>query len=404
MGFQLLSISYKTAPLDIRSCFSFTEDQQQDILKKLKASGMVEEAVIVSTCNRTELYCYSDNEMDNRRMYTVMRDILVKQSGILGAAGAENADIGDYIRLYEGKKAVRHLFQVTAGMDSMVLGEDQILGQVKRAGSLAKESGTSGVYMNTLFRMAITGAKKVKTDTILSKSSVSTATLALKAAEEHLGSLKNKNLLIIGASGKIGGIVFKNALSMGCGVYATSRAHDSCCAPVFNGGCFTIPYEDRYRYLEQMDAVISATNSPHYTITRNHYRRRRAPDRTMVFVDLAVPMDIEPDIGEEPGTYYYNIDNMKQLAQENNRRKQADLENANRILEDYEEEFDKWLVFQNNRDDMDLIKDRMEKEAGERGTGEAVQRFFYKLKKHGSAREMEAVMSVIQKINHCDEG
>lgn len=402
MGFQLLSISYKTAPLDVRSCFSFTEEQQQELLIELKTRGM-EEAVIISTCNRTELYCYSGSEKDNRRMYTVMRDVLVEKSGVLKRDGAENADIGDYIRLYDGKKAVRHLFQVTAGMDSMVLGEDQILGQVKRAGTLARESGTCGVYMNTLFRMAVTASKKVKTDTILSKSSVSTATLALKAAEEHLGSLKDKNLLIIGASGRIGGIVLKNALSMGCSVYATSRAHESCCAPVFNGGCCTLHYDERYRYLAKMDAVISATNSPHYTITRNHYRRRRDPGRSMVFVDLAVPMDIEPDIGEEPDTYYYNIDNMKQLAEENNRRKQADLENANRILEDYEEEFDKWLLFQNNREEMGRIKKRMEKEAAEKGSGEAIQSFFYKLRKYGSAGEMHAVMSVIQKINRCDE-
>ena len=188
MGIQIISISHKIAPLHVREMFAFTEEQQKHMMQEITEHLEVSECIVLSTCNRTEMYVYSDSESKGC-VFNLMEDVL------LGEAGAQDEeDIGNYLLFYHGKKAIHHLFQVAAGLDSMVIGEDQILGQVKTAHKQAREAGTTGVYLNTFFRMAVTGAKKVKTETELSKTSVSTATLALKVAEEELGTLKDKKV------------------------------------------------------------------------------------------------------------------------------------------------------------------------------------------------------------------
>ena len=259
-----------------------------------------------------------------RSVFNLMEDVL------LGEAGAQDEeDIGNYLLFYYGKKAIHHLFQVAAGLDSMVIGEDQILGQVKTAHKQAREAGTTGVYLNTFFRMAVTGAKKVKTETELSKTSVSTATLALKVAEEELGTLKDKKVLIIGATGKIGGIVLMNIQSLHqADIYVTTRKNKLIQTKHGNDEFTTIDYEDRYEYLDQMDVVISATSSPHYTLTYSKMKKQLTTAKRRVFVDLAVPMDIEAKISAVDDTCYYNIDDFTRIARENNQKKLREAEAA----------------------------------------------------------------------------
>ena len=164
MGIQIISISHKIAPLHVREMFAFTEEQQKHMMQKITEHLEVSECIVLSTCNRTEMYVYSDSESKGC-VFNLMEDTLLEEAG-----AQEEEDIGNYLLFYHGEKAIHHLFQVTAGLDSMVIGEDQILGQVKTAHKQAREAGTTGVYLNTFFRMAVTGAKKVKTETELSKT------------------------------------------------------------------------------------------------------------------------------------------------------------------------------------------------------------------------------------------
>lgn len=393
MGVQLLSVSYKTTPLEIRSLFAFDDAQQEAILEELCGSEGIEEAVILSTCNRMEVYCYSAKEGGESGVFERMLQAVVNASG---AQEVEN--LRDYILLYQGQPAVHHLFQVTAGLDSMVIGEDQILGQVKHAHEFSHSRNRCSTYLNTLFRYAVTCSKKIKTDTVLSKTSVSTATLALKAAENELGTLQGKKLMIIGASGKIGGIVLKNSGCIkGLSIYVTSRSH----VPGMNAGHIEfeiIPYEERYAYMDEMDIIISATSSPHYTVTKNHFLKCRTTVKKRVFVDLAVPMDIEQAVGEIEMTSCYNIEDMKELARQNNEKKQADIKAAGKILDEYEDQFNRWLLFQTHRGQLDVLKQEMIRDADQKGLETAINHLFYKIRESGSLSEVNAFMAVVSKI------
>ena len=259
MSIQLISISHKTADLNIRSCFALDRETQIEYLKETISLGYIEECALLSTCNRLEIYLYGPDE-NQREIFSEAERVLLRR--ITFPAGIDGAE---YLRFYEGEKAERHLFCVAAGLDSMVIGEDQILGQVKEAQQQARNAGTIGTFLDTCFRYAITAAKKVKTETALSRTSVSTATIAVKAAREYLGDLKEKNVLLLGASGKIGNSIFKNLLSEGeTHVYMTTRQR---CHRGTGRQYLELPYGERYEWLDQMDVIISATSSPHYTMT-----------------------------------------------------------------------------------------------------------------------------------------
>ena len=219
MNIQLIGISHKTAPVQIRALFAFTDENKKELMTRICTQKEIRECVLLSTCNRTELYTVSEENISVRSVMAAMQRIMLDMAGI-GDAG----EVSEHLRFYQGTQAVRHLFYVAAGLDSMVLGEDQILGQVKEAHRTALEDGFSGTWCNSLFRMAVSAAKKVKTETKLSGISVSTATLAVKAAEMYFGSLENRKILVIGATGKIGQIMMKNfAADHHVQIYAASR-------------------------------------------------------------------------------------------------------------------------------------------------------------------------------------
>lgn len=155
MSIQLISVSYQYAPLSIREKFSFSREEQAKIMERLVLTKEVEECILISTCNRTELYCYGNDQEEKREVFAVMQKLLLNAAGLTKEGKASS-----YLRFFQDQKASHHLFQVAAGLDSMVIGEDQILGQVKEAHEYGMELGTTGVYLNTLFRYAVTGAKR----------------------------------------------------------------------------------------------------------------------------------------------------------------------------------------------------------------------------------------------------
>lgn len=395
MGIYLLSLSHKTAPLEIRSLFAYSEQQKEQVLAELRASGMVDEAVVLSTCNRTEIYCHGGEETGVECVLEAMEEIAVKVAKAEGVP-----DLGRHLRRYYGRKAIHHLFLVAAGLDSMVIGEDQILGQVKQAYDFSRERGYCGTFFNTLFRDAVTGAKKVKTETILSKTPVSTASLAVKAAEEKLGGLAGKKMMIIGATGKIGNIVLKNAQDIkGLTVYVTMRVHSSA-EKLGHGLVFrTVPFEERYQWMDEMDVVLSATSSPHYTVTRAQAAQNITTEKERVFLDLAVPVDIEESVAELPRTWYFNIEDMAELARQNNEKKQAEIQTADRIIEEYEAQFYKWMMFQSHRDDMERMKETIVQEICEKGAEAAINHLFYRMREAGTVEQVDGFLETVRQVN-----
>lgn len=390
MGISLISISHQSAPLKIRELFAFPEQVQTDLMRQMLERGFAQECVIISTCNRTEVYTYSEHAASP---FTDMQNVLLEF-----AQAAEVDHMGDYVRFYSGTKAVRHLFHVAAGLDSMVMGEDQILGQVKRAHEQAKQAGTCEVYLNTLFRYAVTAAKKVKTRTDLSRTTVSTATMAVKAAEKTLGSLHGKKVMLIGASGKIGSVVLKNLQCVeGAEVYITSRNMRQACEDRHHKVTYQVmEYESRYDLMDEMDVIISATSSPHYTVTYDKLAKCLKTSKQRVLVDLAVPIDIETRTEWLPGVRRYDIDDFQELAKANNEKKQHEALAADQILQEVQLDFERWMVFQQALPEIGRMKAWMLQEAEKRGFERAIDKMFYRIRDNSSPESLRAFFETMK--------
>ncbi len=361
MGISLISISHRVAPLAIRELFAFPEEQQRELMRQAVERGIATECILISTCNRTEIYTYSDREESN---FTRVQELLLE---FADAADVEN--IGDYIRLYSDTGAVAHLFRVAAGLDSMVMGEDQILGQVKRAHDQARKTGTCGVYLNTLL-----------------------ATMAIKAAEQGLGTLHGKNVMLIGASGKIGSTVLKNLQCIeGVRVYLTSRnlaqAHEDHHHKI---AYQVMEYENRYDLVDDMDVIISATSSPHYTLTYEKLARSLRTSKPRVLVDLAVPIDIEEKTEWLPGIRRYDIDDFRELAKTNNEKKMHEAVEADHILEESRVDFERWMIFQQALPEVRALKEWMLQEAEKKGFEHAIDKMFYRIRDNSDPKELRA--------------
>lgn len=401
MSIQLLSISHKTARASLRGRFVFDSEQTKDILKQLtepdeqQENTGIEEAVLISTCNRTELYCSGTPENQN---FIRMQHVLLAAAGIEKNSETHMAAL-DAFRRFSDKNAIHHLFCVAAGLDSAVLGEDQILGQVRNAYFLAMESGYTKTTFHCLFQSAITAAKRMKTDTILSKSSISTAGLALKTAMECQQDLPVKNVMIIGASGKIGSIVLKDALDFqGLNIFITARHELPHPLHGQDMRYTVIPYEKRYEYIPDMDIVISATASPHYTVMKEHFLAQNPPVKKRVFFDLAVPADIEPEMLQVPETVCYSMEDMQELARQNNAAKLEALPKAKAILSKYEEQFVKNMAFGEALPAIAALSKRAQEALGQESAYSLVHKFVCQAKKNCDADEFVQFTKILNKI------
>ena len=395
MSIQLVSISHKTAPLHIRALFAFDAQTQTALMEKIRSLPLIEECVVIATCNRTEIYTYSSVKDSEREIFEWIRKMLARTVGTAH-------DISGVLRFYYGPGAEHHLFEVACGLDSMVIGEDQILGQVKNAHQQAMAQHMCGTYLNAFFRYAVTAAKKVKTDTRLSKTPVSTASVCIKAAQDYVGRLEHKKVLLIGATGKIGGIVAKNLMSdYKPQLYVTARGAGKVrqIREDHRGYIYTeIPYERRYDFIGEMDVVISATASPHYTLTREKVSKCITPGKRMAFMDLAVPPDIESNIGELPGVGCFNIDDFAKTARENNEKKLREAGAAKTILETYETEFKKWMLFQQALPDIRRVKERVASDCETKGIDRAVSRLFFKIRENADVDTLERFLKCLERM------
>ncbi|MDD6489978.1 MAG: glutamyl-tRNA reductase [Clostridia bacterium] len=371
-----ISINYKKADLNFRKNFAFQPDIQREILSVLTDNNNISQCVLLCTCNRTELYFCGDNNS-----YLIAENTLAKY----GKTNTE--ELIPYIMNFDGDSAISHLFKVAGGIDSMVIGEDEILGQTKNAYYFAKQCGTTSYEINMIFQSAIACAKKIKTQTMLSKTSVSTATLAANEAAK-LG--KDKTVLVIGATGKIGSTVLKNLVShKNLNVIATSRHHGSDLNLTENTSNISIiDYDRRYEYMDSADCIISATSSPHYTVTAYDIKKNVKHNKNRLFIDLAVPSDIDKSIANIGGVRLIDIDYFEQLARKNNLEKAESVTSARNIITEEIDVLKKDLIFHDFLPCLENLKSYI--------SDNSAETVLYKLKSSLSAEQFSAVIDVLK--------
>ena len=364
----VVSVNHKISSTDFRQSFAFDEDKTKLFFRRLSDAG-IKEIVYVNTCNRCEVYGVGKAT----KLLPVWAEL----------AGVSVEELKQNVLFFDGNGAVNHLFHVAAGFESMVLGEDEILRQIKNAYFYSMDEGFTGFELNTVFQSAIACAKRIKTETKLSKSSVSVASLA--ATKIHNFAHDNKKVMIIGATGDTGNKVFKNLLSYGdCEIYVTKHIHQLNALNVI-----TIPYEDRYKYINEMDVVVSATKSPHYTITYGKLVDIHMEERDRLFIDLAVPKDIDEDILKLGKSQLITIDDFEAIAKENNSIKLQEKESGELIIEEEINDLIKDLIFHDNREKLKAIKNSP--------SGD-FQHFLFKYKEIATAEEFSSFVNVVTQM------
>lgn len=306
----VVGLNYKTAPVEIREKLSFIESELPKAMAALKKEKSILEDVIVSTCNRTEIYAVVD-QLHTGRYY--IKQFLAKWFDI----PVEQFDTHLYIR--EDDDSLHHLFRVTSGIDSMVLGETQILGQVKKSFLEAQEAGTTGTIYNQLFKQAVTFAKRAHNETTINENAVSVSYAAVELAKKIFGSLKHKHVAIIGA-GKMGELAIQNLYGSGVGkVTVVNRTFEKAelLASKFNGNAKSM--QELQCVLLEADILISSTGSTEYVIDHElmEFVGRMRKGKPLFMVDIAVPRDLDPRIADLPNVFLYDIDDLQGIVEAN---------------------------------------------------------------------------------------
>ncbi|RDI44177.1 glutamyl-tRNA reductase [Falsibacillus pallidus] len=319
MHIIVVGLNYKTAPVEIRERLSFNEAQLEEAMNALKNKKSILENVIISTCNRTEVYAVVD-QLHTGRYY--IKEFLSEWFQI------DKEEFTSHLFIYEQEGAIEHLFKVASGLNSMVLGETQILGQVRSSFLLAQEAQVTGTVFNHLFKQAVTLAKKGHSETEIGSNAVSVSYAAVELAKKIFGSLIDKHVLILGA-GKMGELAIQNLQGSGATkVTVINRTFEKAQAVAerFNGAAKTL--QELQCALVEADILISSTGASDYVISKEMMAgvERLRKGRPLFMVDIAVPRDLDPSISELEGAFLYDIDDLEDIVQANlaERRKAAD--------------------------------------------------------------------------------
>lgn len=327
MQFGLLGINYKKAQLDIRDKTSFTDTKKINLFQKAEQAG-IEQCMVLSTCNRSEIYFFYDSEQTWSRMLQIYIEMFPE------------VKLDKYLVQMRGEEAVTYLFRVAAGLESLVLGEDQILGQVKEALDFSRTMGVSGKEMNYVVREAVTCAKKIKTDYRMSEKPLSVSYIGIQKLEEICG-IAGKKVLVIG-SGKTAVLALRYLYEYHAGpIFTCSRtfSHARELREKFPD-IEVIDYGQRYLVMEECDIVVSATSSPHLVVRREEFE----PRRNMVFLDLAAPRDIDTEFCGSSMVQLINLDTLQKISDQNQKERERMVEVCQKRIEESVEEAKRWLL------------------------------------------------------------
>jgi glutamyl-tRNA reductase len=391
MEILLIGLSHKTAPVEVREKFSLPREKLKEFCGRIAGLPGIREGCALSTCNRMEVLTVAAGG----------EDVIAPIKGLLAEIGGmSREELNSYFYLRKGKEAVKHLFRVTSSLDSMVLGEPQILGQVKEAYGQAVESKVSGLILNKLFHRSFFVAKRVRTETKIAAQAVSVSYAAVELAKKILGNLEDKRALLIGA-GEMSELAARHLVSQGVReILVTNRTPSRALelAQEFQGKA--VHFEDFPNQLKQVDVVLSSTGSTHYLIRKEqiHEVIRLRKNRPMFFIDIAVPRDVDPAINEIDNVYVYDIDDLEGIAESNREERKKEIQKAEEIVTQGVEAFHCWLSTLEVVPTIQALRKRME-EIRRREVGKTLA-----LLKNASEEERKALdlltNSIINKILH----
>ena len=331
MSIFMLGIDHNMAPVDVRAQFAFTRKNTGETLHRLKEEAGICGCIILSTCNRLELWVSTADEK-KPDLY----------QWLCSLKGVQGEQYQKYFTSRENEEAVEHLFYLTSGLKSQILGEDQILTQVKEALSMSRDEFTTDSVLEVLFRMAVTAGKKIKTEVPFSHGNPSVIHQAIRFLAEGGYDVRNKVCMVIG-NGEMGKVAAQTLMESGADVTVTVRQYRSGMVSI-PFGCKRINYGERMEYLPKCDLVVSATASPNFTLREELFEDLEL-EKTIVLIDLAVPRDIEPEVGRFEGVTLYDMDSFK--TDEKPAELQEHLEAAGKIVREQMDEFFKWLEGKN---------------------------------------------------------
>jgi glutamyl-tRNA reductase len=328
-----LGLSHKTAPVELREKFAVGDLHLGEIAAQLAGAEGVGEAVIVSTCNRVEYYVAAEDPTHGAR---AIADFITARAGLPP----------DTFQQYRGDEGLRHLFRVVSGLESMVIGETEILGQVKKAYQAAQAAGATSRHLNKLFQRAFNVAKEVRTQTSITRGAVSVGSAAVDLAEKIHGKLDHCNVMILGA-GETAEMTAKALQLRGAkAVFVSNRTYERAHTLAEALGGKAIHFEEWEREFETLDILIGSTGAPHAVVTKEKLKPLMAhrKDRPLFCIDLAVPRDFEPGVNDLDGVYLYDIDALQSIANESMQVRRQELTKCEHMIERHVDEFREWLA------------------------------------------------------------
>ena len=334
---QIVSVgtSHHVAPIEFREKLAFSEEQLIEFLQRLRESDQVQEAVILSTCNRVEVYALAHSVQNADAAAKMLVECLARYHQI------DVDSLKKWCYLHRNLETIQHLFRVTSSLDSMVVGESQILGQVKTAYDLSRSAGGVGVVLNRLFTKAFSVGKRIRSETTITTGAVSISYAAVELAKKIFNTLQGKTVAIIGA-GEMSELTAKHLVANGASnVLVANRTYERAVkiAEKFNGT--PLPYNSDLDFLIDADIVISSTNAPDYLIKRQPLIdiMRKRKHRYMFLIDIAVPRDIDPDVSKIDNAFLYNIDDLEAVVASNLKDRQHEAVRAEQIVSEEAKRF-----------------------------------------------------------------
>jgi len=332
----LVGVNHKTTPVEIREKLAFTKGKIEESVNHLFNFPDIIEHTILSTCNRVEIYARANSQ-----------DSAIKsiKQFICDFHQLSLVELEDHFYSYSNKEAVEHLFRVSSSLDSMILGEAQILGQVKEAYSLARDLRSTGLVLNQLFKKAFSIAKKVREETGIAERSVSISSAAVELAQKIFDDLENRTVMLVG-TGEMAELAAKHLISYGVKtIYVTSRTYERAAnlARMLNGSA--LDFEAFKNELHRADIVITSTSAPNFIIKKEIVEKaiHERKNKPIFFIDIAVPRDIEPDVNDLENVYLYDIDDLQVVVSANIKEREKEAENAMNFISQEVTKFNNWV-------------------------------------------------------------
>ena len=321
----VLGLSHHSSPVSVRERFAFPEARVPAALQSLRESGIADEAVILSTCNRVEIYAVTS--LEPHRAFAALREFLV-------ACHDYRDPLTDEIYAWAEPQSVHHLFKVACGVDSMVLGETEILGQLKKAYDLALQNGHTGGRLNKAFQRAFHVAKHIRTETNIQRGSISVGSVAVELAEKIFSRLSDRDVMVIGA-GDTSEKTARALRSRGArSIIVSNRSHDKALALANELGGRAVPFDGWAAEFARVDIVVSSTAAPDYILDRANLEplMKLRRNRPLLLIDLAVPRDIEPEVNFLDNVYLYNIDDLQTIADDYLKQRREEVARCEQII------------------------------------------------------------------------